>query len=426
MKRFFFMGLAVILTAGFVFAGGQQDGDAADAEKEITIWTLWSDPQSIDANSRAWFKALDAAETEFPNVTFKHDSADPESYKTKIKTAVAANEVPDIFYVWGAGFAQPFVDAGKILQIDSYLDSQGIRERLVGGSEANFIYDGKTYGLPFGMQIASLYCNRELFNQNGLEYPETYDELISAVKTFRDNDITPIIVGEKDLWPGMFWYDVLALRTAGAELCNQALRGEVTFDRAEFIDAARKLVNLVEAEGFDENMFSLSRDESEIAFLQGDAAMYFMGSWFNGSIYSDQSSVAGKIDAIRFPVVSGGKGDKNEFFGGAGEGFMIDSETDDPDLAVEIMAFLAENMARESYILGSGLPTFKVELPDDVELNQLTLQVADLTESAEAMVIWWDVFLTGDAATTHKNLVAELFGGTITPEEYAEEMAKIQ
>lgn len=408
-----------------LFAGGEAEVEESTG-KEITIWTLWSDPQSVDGNSRAWFKALEAAEAAFPDVAIKHDGADPESYKTKIKTAVAANEIPDIFYAWGAGFAQPFVEAEKVLPIDSMMDSQGIHDRLVSGTEANFVYDGETYGLPFGMQVASLYVNRELFEKNGLEYPKTFDDLVEVSKSFRSKGITPIVVGEKDLWPGMFWYDVLALRTAGAELSTRALKGEVTFDRPEFIEAAEKVAELMEVGAFDDSIFALSRDESEVAFLQGDAAMYFMGSWFSGSIYSDQSTVAGKVDAIPFPLVEDGKGNINEFFGGAGEGFMVNAETEDPDLAVEIMAFLAENMARESYILGSGLPTFKVEVPADVELNDLTLQIADMTSSAEAMVIWWDVFLTGDAATTHKNLVAEVLAGVITPEEFAEEMAKVQ
>lgn len=426
MKKLVLITLLVALATVAAFGGGQSEAADSEQQKEITIWTLWSDPQSVDGNSRAWFKALAEAEAAYPDITFRHDSADPESYKTKIKTAVAANEIPDIFYVWGAGFAQPFVEADKILAIDQYLDDQGIRDRMVGGAEANFVYGGETYGVPFGMQIASLYVNGELFDEYGLEYPETFEELMGVSKTFRENGVTPIVVGEKDLWPGMFWYDVLALRTAGAELSTQALKGEVSFDRPEFIAAAQGVIDLVESGAFDEDAFALSRDESEIAFLQGDAAMYFMGSWFNGSIYSDQSQVAGKIDAIRFPVVEGGRGTRNQFFGGAGEGFMINAETDSPELAVEIMALLAEEMAQESYLIGSGLPTFQVDVAEDAELNKLTRQVAEMTNDAEDMVIWWDVFLTGDAATTHKNLVAELFAGSMTAEEYASEMAKIQ
>ncbi len=49
----------------------------------------------------------------------------------------------------------------------------------------------------------------------------------------------------------------------------------------------------------------------------------------------------------------------------------------------------------------------------------------DLYSDSEGFVIWWDTYMDGDDAQTHKNLALELFAGVKTPEEYMEGMTAI-
>ena len=41
-----------------------------------------------------------------------------EQYKTKLPVLMAANEPPDIFMTWCAGFLEPYVKAGKVYPLD--------------------------------------------------------------------------------------------------------------------------------------------------------------------------------------------------------------------------------------------------------------------------------------------------------------------
>ncbi|MBZ4645679.1 MAG: raffinose/stachyose/melibiose transport system substrate-binding protein [Petroclostridium sp.] len=438
--------VAVMMTAGLAACGGKGSDSPGDTKapsgaasqnetkKEdaknnegktvnIKLWTLWTE-SSQDANAKAFRVALKSMESALPDIKVEHDATENESYKTKIKTAVAANEAPDVFFTWGAGFTKPFVDAGKVLPLDDYL-KDGTADRLLPGATTYFTFNGKTYGLPYGQWVGVLYCNKELFEQNGIKMPDTYEDLVAAVKAFRAKGITPVTVGGKDRWPAMFWQNALAVRTAGAQASQSALAKEASFDQPEFIESAARLKELVELKAFNDGCLGLSYDEAKVPFLEGKIPMIYMGSWLAGEIEDDSSKVKGKIVAKMFPALNGGKGGTDEFLGGSIDGFLVNANAKDKEAAVKVAKYIAENIAKELNASGSGLPAWKTEPVDESKLNPVTVQIKELVKNAKAYVLAWDTFLEGADAETHKNLVAEIFAGKKSPEEFAKEMQKL-
>ena len=392
------------------------------AEKTtLKVWTLWTDSVQ-DVNKVAFYNVLEKAKKDLPDITIEHDATENEAYKTKIKTAVAANEAPDVFYSWGAGFVKPFVDAGKLLPLDEYLGD--VKDKMNPGSAAFFTFDGKTYGLPGYQWVAVLYTNKELFEKNNIKIPETFDELVTAVKAFRAKGISPITVGEKDRWPGMFWQNALALRAGGAQLSQDALSKKASFDQPAFVESAAKLKELVDNKAFIDGNLGLSSTEAEAAFLEGKVPMYYMGNWFAGNIVSKDSKVADKIVVKKFPLLADGKGNADEFLGGSIEAFVVNKETKNKEAAVKAVKYFAEGMAKELSATGNGLPTWKVPAPTG-DINPITKQIMEVTKDSKGFVLAWDTFLEGADAEAHKNLVAQIFGGKIAPENFAKEMQKL-
>ena len=395
-------------------------GNVGSTDKPtLKMWHITA--SDAEGNRTILLNAIKEAEAKF-NVKIEETGTENEQYKPKIKSAMAAKGGPDIFFTWAAGFSQPFVDGGKVLALDPYIGD--VKDKLLAGITDNFTYDGKVYGVPYQMQVAPLFCNKELFDKYNVKIPETYEELLTAVKVFKENKITPLICGAKDLWPAMFYYDVLALRTAGAKLSNDALSGKASFDSPEFIDAASKLVELTRAGAFGPNAMSVSWDNANVDFAQGKGAMLFNGNWVAGNVSAETSAVNGKITARKFPVIAGGKGSATEYFGGAGDGYMINSETKDPELAAKVLFFICEKLAYDMYEANTGLPGWKVSV-DESKISPLTKEISDMTKDSTGWTLWWDVFLEGAAADTHKNLVVELIAGQITPEKFAQEMQKL-
>lgn len=434
--------IALVMIAGLAACGststdkGQPAGGAEtagtqkeEAKKEegktttIKFWTLWTETVQ-DANAKAFWRVLGNYKNDLPDIVIEHDATENEAYKTKIKTAIAANEGPDVFFTWGAGFLKPFVEAGKVLPLDDYL-KDGTADRINPGTTTYFTFDGKTYALPAYQWVAVLYCNKELFEKNNVKIPDTYEELLDAVKAFRAKGISPIAVGEKDRWPGMFWQNALALRIGGAQLCQDALAKKASFDQPAFVESAAKLKELVEAKAFIDGNMGLTNPEADATFMEGQVPMYYTGNWYAGNIMDESSKVKDKVICKKFPAVSGGNGTMDEFLGGSIDGLCVYADSKEKDTAVRVVKYFAEALAKELNATGAGLPTWKVEDAPGAQINPITQQIKELIKDAKGYVLAWDTFLEGADAETHKNLVAEIFGGAITPEDFAKEMQKL-
>lgn len=406
-------------------AGESETADAAGGETvTITLWSQFSDPNSTDGNYVAFYNALESIKTDMPNVNVVHEGTESESYKVKLKTAMAGNELPDVFFNWGAGTMAPYVEAGLVLPMDDYITDE-VSARILGGTLDNFTFDGKMYGYPYSVAVASLYVNTELFEQNNVKIPETYDEFLEAVDAFKAAGITPISLGEKDLWPGLMIFGIHAIRMAGAEAFNAALMGEGSYNTPELIEAAKYVQDLAARGGFGESAMGTSEDDAVAAFKQGRAAMMFMGSWLNGDCEADDATVKGKISVIKFPVIEGGKGTMDEFHGGSGETFLVSSSTEHPAEAAAVAQYICEKMSKDQYLAGSGMPAWEADMGDTSQLNRLSQEIANLTKDATGYVYWLDSLTGGSAADTLMNEIANLIAGTVTPEEFCANLQEL-
>lgn len=395
-----------------------QNQDASDEERiEISLWHIW--PEGNGGTADCFQQTLEAMKEKFPEVDFVVDAvADSgDAYKTKIKTAIAGNEAPDIFYTWGGGFSQSFIDAGKVLCLDDYID-QTVKDRLIEGTTNYFTYDEKLYGLPTRINLGVLYCNSRLFEEAGVTYPETYEELLGAVKTFKDAGYTPMCVGAKDTWTAAMYLNALTARMAGTEYTNQVLNGGATIDTPEILKSVELYQDLIKAGAFDDGAIALSKDESQTAFLSGKIPMYIHGSWLCSNIFD--SEVRDDIVVRNIPVVEGGKGTDTEFLGGADQTFMINSAAKHPEKVAEVYQFMCETFSEKIYMSGNGLPTWKGDFDTSAIENKLIVEAAELYEKSSGLSLWWDTALTGEAATNHLETVTETFMLSITPKEFIE------
>ena len=223
----------------------KEEEAAPSSEEEITI-TIWH--QSV-ADTDPVKKIIEESVTEYhelhPNVTIVQDGVTGEQYKTKIKTAFVAGEAPDISYMFSGGsFVKPYIDAGYLLPIDEYL-SQDTKSKVLPGTLDGCTFDGKVYTLPTITFLANLYCNTEMFDAAGAKIPTNWDELLDAVDKLNAAGYTPILMGEKDRWPGMYWYDIISARTASNAAIVEAFGDPSKFNSEGFVMGAEKLQELV-------------------------------------------------------------------------------------------------------------------------------------------------------------------------------------
>ena len=413
------------LLLGAALASQAFVGVQAEEEEEITI-TLWH--QSV-ADTDPVKQIIEDAVVEYhelhPNITIEQDGVTGEQYKTKIKTAFAAGEAPDIAYMFSGGsFAQPYIDAGYLLPIDDYL-SDDVKDKILPGMIEAHTYDGKIYSLPTVTFLANLYCNTEMFEDAGAEIPTTWTELLDACEKLKAAGYTPILMGEKDRWPGMYWYDIISARTAGNAAIEEAFADPSKFNSEPFIEAAAKLQELVEAGAFNDNMMSMSYDEMVEGFAAGQGAMIFQANWVHPSFMAETAATNGKVTCVPFPVIEDGAGSITEFSGGTTDGYYVNANCEHPEETVAFLEYLSEKIGTLGYQMGAGLACWDTSEVDTSSLSVLDQESAALMETGTSYIGWWDNILSAQDSETYKDLLAQLIAMQITPEQFAESMAQL-
>ncbi|UOE92189.1 extracellular solute-binding protein [Alkalihalobacillus sp. LMS39] len=355
-----------------------------------------------------------------PNVKVKTEILSNEQYKEKLKILAASNELPDVGMTWAAGFLEPYVDGNKFASLDDLISGE-LGESFIAGTTEAYALNGTTYGLPLELNIAPIYYNKQIFADNNVEVPETYEDFVNVVKTLAENGVTPITLGNKDRWTGSMWYMYLADRIGGPETLTNAINRTGTFEDPALIQAAEEIQNLVELDGFLKGFNGLSNDEAKGPFMNEQAAMYLMGSWELPNYTTNEDvpqEFKDNIGFFKFPPVEGGKGDINSFVGGPGVGLFVSEDSKVKEEAKAFVQFFVEKWGERSVTDAGVIPATKVDT-SSVDLPQMYIDVLNELSNASNITLYADVQMSPTVAQEHLNLIQSLFGQQISPEDYA-------
>ena len=410
MKKLLALLLAVVMVMSLTAAL------AENQQVTLKVASIWS--AETEANRAPMLKTLAEFEAAHPEIKLEVEWYEANQWKDAGESLALSDSLPDVFYWNAGGVLWNLVSSGDILDITPYLTDE-IKDQLIGGALANMTFDGKVYQLPYTNACSCLYCNTELFDQYNVKIPETWDELIEAVKVFKENGVTPMTVGGKDQWPTNMYTDIIALRFVGDAACRACYYKTegATFKTDDWLEGLEAFKTLIDLGAFPDDAASLTRDESEVAYFQGKIPMYVHGQWFSGSLSAEMQQ---KVKAVKFPAV--GKGYDNQWMGGPAEGFSIAAYTEHPDEAFIACQFLAQHQSDNGFECGAGLPAWKttVECGNPV-MNQIAAQVAE----GESLLLWGNTALSGDDATLIGQTVYEVLAGESTPEQWIEDMETI-
>jgi raffinose/stachyose/melibiose transport system substrate-binding protein len=316
---------------------------------------------------------------------------------------------------------QPFVEAGRLLPLDKYLTSEYKEQNFLPGVLDGMTFDGKVYGVPQVVQPAVMIYNKDLFQKYNLAIPETYDQLVSVIKTFRSNGVTPFCLGGQVQWTTMMYYDMIVVRYLGAEACAKALDGREPYDSDDFLNATQIFADLVEMGAFDPSAVSLNRYEAEMEFKMGRIPMIVEGSWVIRDFIADDSAVKNSMDVRGFPVIAGGKG-ATDILGGTNNQLIVNASTKYPDEAFLVAAALIRDNAIESFLNNEAISSWK--LPPGVDtsnVNPALVQVADMIGKSTSSILYWDNVFPSDLTLTHEELIDKLLTKAITPQEFVKQ-----
>ncbi|AUH34258.1 ABC transporter substrate-binding protein [Paracoccus tegillarcae] len=121
--------------------------------------------------------------TEHKNIQVPALTTNPASYTVAV---IATNSI------------MPLLSADLVRPLDEYIEKWGqdLQEQQL------IRIDGNVVAIAFMANAQHLFYREDILSENGIEVPTTYDEIIAAAKTLRDNGVmeNPIAAGYKPGW----------------------------------------------------------------------------------------------------------------------------------------------------------------------------------------------------------------------------------
>lgn len=394
---------------------GSNDSSSGDS-KTVKFMHLW--PEGSSAQHHIIVNDIIADfEEENSDISIDLEVLSNEQYKDKIKVLATSDELPDVGMTWAAGYMEPYVEGDMYASLDDVINA----DDFVSGTLDAFAVDGTTYGLPLELNISSIFYNKEIFDEYGLEEPQTLDELKEIVATLNDNGVIPIALGNRDAWTGSMWYMYLANRLGGDEdVLTQAIDREISFEDSALVGAAEEIQNLVDEESFVSGFNGLADEEAKSMFMEEQAAMYLIATWDLPNFTTNEDvpqEFRDKVGYFKFPTVDG-SGNMNNYVGGPGVGLFVSDQSDVKEEAKEFASYLVDQWGDRAVTDVGIIPATKVDA-ESLDLPQMYVDVLDDLNAAENITLYADVQMSADAAQVHLDMIQALFGGEITPEEFA-------
>ena len=248
--------------------------------------------------------AVAAFEAAHPDVNVIVNINDREAHKTAIRNFLSAN-APDITAWYPGNRMAPFVDAG---QFDDISDLWASDPNLSVNFEAirpTMTRDGKQWGVPYSYYQWGIYYRSDIFADNDIEVPTTWDELLGACDKLKEVGITPFTIGTKFLWTAAGVFDYLNLRTNGYDVHNALTAGDIKYTDDRIKAAFENWKTMLDRCSFVENHATMSWQDAIAPFANGEAAMYVMGN-FSVAAYKDAGLGEDQIDFFPFPEITPG------------------------------------------------------------------------------------------------------------------------
>jgi raffinose/stachyose/melibiose transport system substrate-binding protein len=429
------------ITAGAALAGGAVPvaglGVAAVAaqDTEFDVWSTWTD--EIRANL---ITAVGDAFASENGLTFAHRAWALEELQDTLPRTVDSDQGPDVSQVNnGESLMGPMARAGQILSLAEYDAEYGWSDRFAAGLLARCMYpadgstfgEGELWGLPVESEIVGFYYNKEVFADNGLSVPTTFEEFEALLASLRGAGVEPLVFGNLDKWQAIHLFGEIHGTNTTREYLDGLIyrRGNADFTDPSILAAAQKVIEWNDAGFFMEGFDGVSGDDAQALFITGVGGVLLQGSWAAGAVRDGLGENAGfflmppsgsvgaatPVSMEATPVVSPAV----LHVGGVGIPFGITANAADPAVAAAFIDAMVSEETFASFVEAGLLPLGEISedmiVPDTVQGDLYSAWNSAVAADAIGHYMDWAAPGFYDPFTA---ALQELLGGQVTAEEF--------
>jgi raffinose/stachyose/melibiose transport system substrate-binding protein len=394
------------------------------------MWLVTTGPGPADNAEKALVASF---EKSHPGMKINLTLVENQSYKQKLQLAMGAGNPPTIFWTWGGGILQQYINAGYVEPLGA---NPSYASSFLPSSLGAVTYKGQLYGIPVqGTQPVFFFYNKQIFDKYHLTFPTTWNGLLSTIATLKSHGVTPISLAEGDQWPGLMYLEYLTDRIGGPTVAQDLEANKPdAWSNPAVTQALTDIQALVKAGAFNAGYSSLkySGGGSDALVYSGKAAMQLMGVWDISSILGANPSFvnSGYLGMAPFPTLPGGKGDPAALAGNTASYVAISSRATAAQKAVAL-AFFKDALTSQSYakaqVAAGEVPvtTGAESLFAGQTLESYDTDIYKAVKTAPSFQYSWDQALTPAPAAAMLTNLAQVFQLSMTPQGFASAMNKV-
>jgi raffinose/stachyose/melibiose transport system substrate-binding protein len=340
-----------------------------------------------------WFETFNKKfHDKYPNITVVYDTVPSTDFPQLQQTRIQANDVDVITNTaalvgapqsWSPGADDPtwkqWIDAGLIADLSSQPWLKNFTPESVKDGDT---YNGKVYGVTTGsVSFTGLFYNKDIFAQNGLKVPTTWEEFVSVCDALKAKGIAPIGFAGKDIWPINLAVQGLQVSILKDQLgfIKGLWGGSTKFTDPNAIEVLTKAQKMLSygADGF------MGMDYGSLPglFAQQKVAMIADGTW-------DAPTIAAANPNLKFgyfPIPGTSDAAQNKALGGKYDmTFMVAEKSKNKDAALKYLAFFSDPANYAEFVNAVGF------LPAQPNVDLKSDFIKELQPNLQGFRLTWD------------------------------------
>ncbi len=371
--------LAMGTAAAIALAGCASSGDAP------------ADGEPVELTFQSWVPNIDRAVDAFNDahddihVTLETITAGPDGGYATMLSAVQAGNPADVVQL-GYDAIPDFLINDALEDITAYVADD--EDLFVPWQWQTGVFGDKVYSIPQASGPLGQFYRADIFEELGIEYPETWDEFYEAAKVVRASDpdryITAFAFNQAPWMIGLAQQSGANWFVAENDAWQVSIDGEETMKVAEFW---QKLI--------DEDLVKIEADfstEWNADLQNGNILTWISGSWADAILRGTAPDTAGSWAVGAVPQWNAGENVSATWAGGSANAVLKGSKN--PEAAAEFAVWLNSNTDSVSILteIGAGWPS--IVDTDAIASLQDAPEVFDFYGGQDI----WDVFAESDKA----------------------------
>lgn len=255
---------------------------------------------------------------------------------SQFQTAAAANEAPDVQFLWNGIYHMESVWFGYLSPLNGLVD-QAVLDRS-GATPLSF-YEGNQYRVGWYPLPMIWEYNKDLFDNAGLDAdnpPQTWDQLLDACDKLKTSGVDPIGGGVQDgFWGEWYLGHALVQSLDSASEALDLFIGDLDFREPQYHEFWVRLEELKNLGFLNDSMSSLELYPGIDLVVTGQLGM---SESIGTRIPADNAATNGRIGAMVMPVFGTGALAGKPIVDSQGLG--IASQSDQKEAAADFLEFM--------------------------------------------------------------------------------------